>query len=47
VDPQPASIVHTISISIVFISAFLVDCRWTIRIRQSKAMQPRSCAALV
>jgi hypothetical protein len=31
IDPQPASISPTINISIVFICAFLVDCRRTIR----------------
>jgi hypothetical protein len=36
IDPQPASINPTITISIVFIRAFLVDCGRTIRIRQSK-----------
>ena len=41
IDPQPASTSPTINVSIIFICAFLVDCGWTIRIRQSKTILDR------
>jgi hypothetical protein len=45
IDPQPASISPTISISIVFICAFLVDCGRIIRrqaIKNDSSAMPRS-----